>query len=149
MLNDRRADDAEIVFMRLLMMLLVWISSYCHRWPLDSPHKGPVTQKMFPFDDVIMQHPKMKQYRLRGNLGFCLLNWNINFKSPVVYQCHLTGLSTGMQWCLDFVVWFLSIISHRSGEVTRLLSNTHQREFFKYFEFSPHSVALFPIYKAD
>ena len=25
-----------------------------HKWPLDSPHKGPVTRKMFPFDDVIM-----------------------------------------------------------------------------------------------
>ena len=27
-----------------------------HRWPVDSPHKGPVTQKMFPFDDVIMHY---------------------------------------------------------------------------------------------
>ena len=26
-----------------------------HRWPVDSPHKGPVTRKMFPFDDVVMQ----------------------------------------------------------------------------------------------
>ena len=25
-----------------------------HRWPMNSPHKGPVTRKMFPFDDVIM-----------------------------------------------------------------------------------------------
>ena len=25
-----------------------------HRWPGNSPHKGPVTQKMFPSDDVIM-----------------------------------------------------------------------------------------------
>ena len=25
-----------------------------HRSPMDSPHKGPVTQKMFSFDDVIM-----------------------------------------------------------------------------------------------
>ena len=25
-----------------------------HRWPLNSPHKGPVTRKMFPFDDVIV-----------------------------------------------------------------------------------------------
>ena len=25
-----------------------------HRWPVNSPHKGPVTQKMFPLDDVIM-----------------------------------------------------------------------------------------------
>ena len=25
-----------------------------HRWPVNSPHKGPVTRKSFPFDDVIM-----------------------------------------------------------------------------------------------
>ena len=25
-----------------------------HRWPVNSPHKWPVTQKMFPFDDVII-----------------------------------------------------------------------------------------------
>ena len=26
-----------------------------HRWPVHSPHKGPVTRKMFPFDDVMHQ----------------------------------------------------------------------------------------------
>ena len=25
-----------------------------HRWPVNSPHKRPVTRKIFPFDDVIM-----------------------------------------------------------------------------------------------
>ena len=25
-----------------------------HRWPTNSPYKGPVTRKMFPFDDAIM-----------------------------------------------------------------------------------------------
>ena len=25
-----------------------------HQWPGNAPHKGPVTQKMFQFDDVIM-----------------------------------------------------------------------------------------------
>ena len=25
-----------------------------HRWPVNSPHKWPVTRKMFPFDDVLM-----------------------------------------------------------------------------------------------
>ena len=25
-----------------------------HRWTVNSPHKWPVTRKMFPFDDVIM-----------------------------------------------------------------------------------------------
>ena len=32
-----------------------------HRWPVNSPHKGPVTWKMFPFDDVIMRY-HMPQY---------------------------------------------------------------------------------------
>ena len=26
-----------------------------HWWPVNSPQKGPVTQKMFPFDDVILK----------------------------------------------------------------------------------------------
>ena len=33
-----------------------------HRWPVNSPHKGPVTQKRFPFDDAIVTsiwtHPR-------------------------------------------------------------------------------------------
>ena len=37
-----------------------------HRRPVNSPHKGPVTRKMFPFDDVIMNfinelHAYMRQ----------------------------------------------------------------------------------------
>ena len=31
-----------------------------HRWPVDSPHKEPVTRKMFPFDDVIMMNVKYR-----------------------------------------------------------------------------------------
>ena len=39
-----------------------------HRWPVNSPHKGPVTRIMFPFDDVIMDnhcpwHPAQKWFR--------------------------------------------------------------------------------------
>ena len=26
-----------------------------HRWTVNSPHKGPVTRKMFPFDDINMR----------------------------------------------------------------------------------------------
>ena len=29
-----------------------------HRGPVNSPHKWPVTRKMFPFDDVIMLYDK-------------------------------------------------------------------------------------------
>ena len=40
-----------------------------HRWPVDSPHKGPVTRKMFPFDDVIMNTPSIdiKKTSWHGN----------------------------------------------------------------------------------
>ena len=31
-----------------------------HRWPVNSPHKKPVTRKMFPFDDVIVFRPDMQ-----------------------------------------------------------------------------------------
>ena len=31
-----------------------WPLRGIHRWPMNSPHKGPVTRKMFPFDDVII-----------------------------------------------------------------------------------------------
>ena len=30
-------------------------------WPVNSPHKGPVTRKMFPFDDVIVNMPVLLQ----------------------------------------------------------------------------------------
>ena len=30
-----------------------------HRWPMDSPHKRPVTREMCPFDDVIMNYFSM------------------------------------------------------------------------------------------
>ena len=32
-----------------------------HRWPVNSPHKWPVTRKMFPFDDVIMSQRLNRQ----------------------------------------------------------------------------------------
>ena len=37
-----------------------------HRWPVNSPHKLPVTRKIFPFDDVIMRH--VTNYRAKSLL---------------------------------------------------------------------------------
>ena len=33
---------------------LAFVRGSKHRWLVDSPHKGPVKRKMFPFDDIIM-----------------------------------------------------------------------------------------------
>ena len=40
-----------------------------HRWPVNSPHKGPVTRKMFPFDDVIMLSENYIQSMMLSWLG--------------------------------------------------------------------------------
>ena len=37
-----------------------------HRWSVNSPHKGPVTRKMFPFDDVFMHAFKIAVQSPRG-----------------------------------------------------------------------------------
>ena len=39
----KHQSSASLAFVR-------WI----HRWPVNSPHRRPVTRKMFPFHDVIM-----------------------------------------------------------------------------------------------
>ena len=38
-----------------------------HRWPVNSPHKGPVTRKMFPFNDVIMGHYLNQRWLISTN----------------------------------------------------------------------------------
>ena len=41
-----------------------------HRWPVNSPHKGPATRRMFPFDDVIILWSVTnlcRRYRHNGN----------------------------------------------------------------------------------
>ena len=40
----KRQSSASLAFVRGI-----------HRWPVNSLHKGPVTQKIFSFDDVIMK----------------------------------------------------------------------------------------------
>ena len=44
-----------------------------HRGPVNSPHKWPVTRKMFPFDDVIMQYLNGDYImpKDRNQLGLC------------------------------------------------------------------------------
>ena len=33
---------------------MAFVREGIHRWPVNSPQKGPATRKMFPFNDVIM-----------------------------------------------------------------------------------------------
>ena len=48
-----------------------------HRWQVDSPHKGPVPRKMFPFDDVLMQWPHCELSRKPPGMFNLLHYWEI------------------------------------------------------------------------
>ena len=54
-----------------------------HRGPVNSPHKGPVTRKMFPFDDVIMD-----QY-LMSLCTSCSQNDTRNATALKVFYSHI------------------------------------------------------------
>ena len=58
-----------------------------HWWPVNSTHKGPVTRKMSPFDDVIMQ----SRYYLSASEAFLV---NMNANSNLKYQTKWHALST-------------------------------------------------------
>ena len=55
-----------------------------HRGPVNSPHKGPVTRKMFPFDDVIMQ------------MGPMLATWTLLSGSPQFTGPRIEVISHGI-----------------------------------------------------
>ena len=60
-----------------------------HRSPVNSPHKRPVTRKMFPFDDVIMKNESLTPDK------YLLLNSNSLFLQGIVlYQ----GIYQGVTW---------------------------------------------------
>ena len=61
-----------------------------HRWPVKSPHKGPVTRKMFPFHDVIMT----PQFAIRMKWQLCCRGmYQIVFSRLIVYMFYLTYTS--------------------------------------------------------
>ena len=53
-LLNRYSDANQRKHQSSASLALVW---GIHRGPVNSPHKWPVTRKMFPFDDVIMKNP--------------------------------------------------------------------------------------------
>ena len=67
-----------------------------HRWSVNSQHKGPVTRKMFPFDDVIMVYSgySMPLYNMA-----CMISIRTQFEhtNNVPYKAQFYALSTHFQ----------------------------------------------------
>ena len=66
---------------------------WIHRWLANSPHKWPVTRKMFPFDDVIMWTKWRCIFRFPHNNSHAegLVHYNDVTMSAMVSQ--ITGVS--------------------------------------------------------
>ena len=68
-----------------------------HRGPVNSPHKWPVTRKMFPFDDVIMN---AKLHRNLSTRMQGMYHMSISLLNPFSFDDHsLTRLLVGWQLC--------------------------------------------------
>ena len=68
-----------------------------HRWPVNSLHKGPGMQKMFPFDDVFMHRISVMiwEYLFIPSFIFSILLYQFQIKQ----QCYLTKqMGIIMEW---------------------------------------------------
>ena len=75
-----------------------------HRWPVNSPHKVPVTRNMFPFDDVIMIKP-IRKLRCTTTDNSCVLAICciiLSYQNPIMRYLITPLQST---YCHYFVIW--------------------------------------------
>ena len=85
-----------------------------HCYPVNSPHKGPVMRKMFPFDDVIMN-----MHGLHFVLVWCtsllwsVLVWRTLLLWSVLVWC-ISLLWSVLVWCTSalwsVLIWCISLL---------------------------------------
>ena len=98
-----------------------------HRSPVDSPHKGPVTRKIFPFDDIIM-------YSRRP--------WHSVATTKRVSVTHLTlkpeysGQIRSTPWLL--MPWHLASLSHQQPWSWLHIVNEYLSSTIKNFNYPRH-----------
>ena len=62
-----------------------------HRGPVNSPHKWPVTRKMFPFDDVIMISVAINHWNIKC---WDIRSWFVKY--PVIRSLH--SIDDAIKW---------------------------------------------------
>ena len=92
-----------------------------HRWPVDSPHKGPVTRKMFPFADAVITRVAACQQwlLLYQQLGFSTLRSRQNvWMKTCAFPTRTTRMPTF--WDTPAAPWLPKLMIHiRSHIITR------------------------------
>ena len=98
-----------------------------HWWPVNSPHKGLVTRKIFSFDDIIMLAPQIISHQLECHWLCQLISWLIPFKRQRYIVYFLT--TTLPIHCSMFVLCGIFWKWYKYGEWL----GTHSIEFQSYF----------------
>ena len=73
--QSKHQSSASLAFVRKI-----------HRGPVNFPHKWPVTRKMFPFDDVIMD-----DYEIILNGRDTIFLMNVNDKYRTILGCQISS----------------------------------------------------------
>ena len=78
-----------------------------HRWPVNSPHKGPVTRNMFPFDDVIMLFICWQGYGLSHDpMGaFWVILSNTLLRLPLIRLLYRSLINTSWNTIFLNSIW--------------------------------------------
>ena len=109
-----------------------------HSWPVNSPHKGPVTRKVFPFDDVIIEwsdnFPNKTSMWLLVAFScyeFIPLVWHHTIKTIKIFiytsSLHVVIMAYGHdQYCRvmtvhSFLIWICFWTSSQEADGSRLL----------------------------
>ena len=90
-----------------------------HRWPVNSPHKGPVTRKIFPLDDAITDDAEEVSISWRHRVCPACRTYEIATRFWVVVICPIIKCLTVLEFsfilfdlCL-FVTIFNFILNYR------------------------------------
>ena len=85
-----------------------------HRWPVNSPHKGAVTRKMLPFDNVIMLYHKTPNHK-----RVCWVPFAVVILSAIIYFIRI--IHHEFQSCDTEIVWYTSftnkVIPKNNGKI--------------------------------
>ena len=98
-----------------------------HRGTVNSPHKWPVTRKMFPFDDVIMCGNKTRSVASKTMVIHYFTLWLRNSFRAVTFSCGfwkrfviftslviVTQVQSGLYQVLNCVIWIRNKNRHLS-----------------------------------
>ena len=109
-----------------------------HWWPVNSPHKGPVTREMFPFHYIIM-HQYIRCFVVLLSV-LCVKYWNISENcfyparlaiKPIEFGCEVDDFSRNKDrrflqvMCALFWCWYTNANVVRSSDIVLIIIVMH------------------------